>query len=217
MSERWIVRKLEDVAGFETPGSPRWAQIRSDLGITAFGINAWTSTAADQSLIGKHTEVGGGAGAHEELYVVLTGHATFTVAGEQVDAPAGELVFVGDPSVEREALAHEPGTTVLVVGGARGEPFTVSAWERYAEGLAFFGREEYDQAVEFFERAHREDPTQAGVLYNLACAESRLGRTDDALAHLAEAIELNAPFLEAAQTDPDFDPVRDEPRFPRPE
>lgn len=217
MSERWVVRKLEDVTSFQNPGRARWAQIRSELGITAFGINAWESTESEQSLIGKHDEVGGGAGGHEELYVVLSGHATFTVAGEVVDAPAGKLVFVGDPSVEREAIAREAGTTVLVVGGKRGESYTVSAWEKYAEGLGFFGREEYDKAAEFFERAHREDPSQSRVLYNLACAESRLGRTDDALAHLAEAIARTPSFREAAQADPDLEAIRDDPRFPKPE
>lgn len=214
MSERYVVRRLEDVGDFVDEERARWFPIRTELGIGAFGVNAWRATEAGQELIGEHDEVGGGAGGHEELYVVLSGHATFTVDGETVDAPAGKLVFVRDPAVKRVARAEEAGTTVLVAGGTRGEPFSISAWERYAEGLRFFATEEFDRAVEFYERAHREDPGQAGVLYNLACAESRLGRTDAALGHLERAIELQPSFREAAQTDSDFDPIRADPRFP---
>jgi tetratricopeptide (TPR) repeat protein len=215
VNERYVVAKLEKIGAFVDADRPRWHPIRTQLGIEAFGVNAWGATKAGQEIIGEHDEVGGGAGGHEELYLVLAGHATFTVDGETVDAPAGKLVFVGDPTVKRSAVSLEPGTTVLVAGGERGAAFTVSPWERYAEGLEFWTTGEFDRAVEFFERAHREDPTQSGVVYNLACAESRLGRVDDALRHLGEAIELNPPFLEAAQTDPDFDPIRSDPRFPK--
>lgn len=214
MSERYVVRRLEDVGTFVDETRARWHPIRTELGIGAFGVNAWRSGEAGQELIGEHDEVGGGAGRHEELYLVLSGRATFTVGGATVDASAGQLVFVGDPEVKRAATAEEAGTIVLVVGGKRGEAFSISPWERYAEGLQFFATKEYERALEFFERAHSEAPDQAGVLYNLACAESRTGRHADALAHLAQAIELSPSFLEAAQTDADFDPIRTDERFP---
>ena len=217
MSERYVVTRLEEVGTYIDEQRARWHPIRTELGISAFGVNAWRASEAGQELVGEHDEVGGGAGGHEELYVVLTGRATFTVDGETVDAPAGKFVFVGDPAVKRSALAEEAGTTVLVAGGKRGEAFSVSPWERYAPGLVFFGKQDYDGALDYFERAHREDPDQAGVLYNLACAESLVGRPDDAIAHLGRAIELNPPFGEAAQSDSDFDPIRADPRFPRPE
>ncbi|MEA2292917.1 MAG: hypothetical protein QOE86_556, partial [Solirubrobacteraceae bacterium] len=50
--------------------------VRRPLGITAFGTNAFSADAGER-LIEEHDETGGGAGVHEELYVVLTGHATF--------------------------------------------------------------------------------------------------------------------------------------------
>ena len=214
MSERWVVTRLEDVGDIVNVQQSRWFPIRTAFDITAFGVNAWRSTEAGQKLIEEHDEVEGSAGGHEELYVVLSGHATFTVDGETVDAPAGKLVFVRDPAVKRSARAEEADTTILVAGGERGEAFSVSPWERHAAGLRFFASGEYERAVEFFEQAHREEPDQAGVLYNLACAESHLGRTDDALGHLARAIELQPRFREAAKTDLDFDPIRDDPRFP---
>ena len=52
------------------------------------------------------------------------------------------------------------------------------------------------------------------MLYDLACAEWLDGRTEAALSHLAEAVELDPEYRENAQTDSDFDAIRDEPRFP---
>ena len=104
-----------------------WKPVRHHLGITAFGVNAYVARAAGELVIEEHSE--GNAG-HEELYVVSSGRATFTVAGEEIDAPAGTLVAVTDPSVVRGAVAREPGTSVLVVGAPRGEPYVLRNWER---------------------------------------------------------------------------------------
>jgi tetratricopeptide (TPR) repeat protein len=215
MTERYAVRQLGEI-GTVVEERTQWHPIRTELGITSFGVNAWRAGEAGQELIEEHDEVGGGAGRHEELYLVLAGRATFTVDGETVDAPAGQLVFVRDPEVKRAARAEEAGTVVLVAGGRRGEAFTVSQWEKYAEGLELFAAKDYAGALAYFERAHSEAPRQAGVLYNLACAESLMGRPDDALAHLAQAVELTPALLEAAQTDSDFDAIRSDPRFPEP-
>ncbi len=214
MSERWVVTSLEDVGDIVNVQQSRWFPIRTAFDITAFGVNAWQATEAGQTLIEEHDEAEGSAGGHEELYVVVSGRATFTVGGETVDAPAGKLVFVRDPAVKRSARAEEAGTTILVAGGERGKGFSVSPWERHAAGLRFFASGEYERAAEFFEQAHREEPDQAGVLYNLACAESHLGRVDDALGHLARSIELQPRFRDAAQTDTDFASLRADPRFP---
>jgi hypothetical protein len=47
----------------------------------------------------------------------------------------------------------------------------------------------------------------------MACCESRVGRTMDALGHLRHAIELSQEFRDSAKADPDLDPIRDEPAF----
>jgi len=110
-------------------GELQWRPLRRTLGIEAFGINAYTASAGEL-VVEEHDETGAGAGHHEELYVVVTGRATFTVDGEELDAPAGTLVFVGDPAAERSAVALEAGTAVLGVGAPRGAPYRVAAWER---------------------------------------------------------------------------------------
>ena len=66
---------------------------------------------------------------HEELYAVMTGHAVFTVDSEEIDAPAGTIVFVRDPALIRAARATADGTAIFMVGGPPGLPYSVSRWE----------------------------------------------------------------------------------------
>jgi tetratricopeptide (TPR) repeat protein len=183
--------------------------IRIPLGIAAFGVNAYGSREVGGHVIEEHDELGAGAGRHEELYVVLSGHATFTVGGEELDAPAGTLVFVRDPATRRGASAVEPDTTVLVVGGTVGKAFEPSPWEAWLEALPFYSAKDYEPAVEIMSRALEQHPDNPNVLYNLACCEALAGHRDDALAHLARAAELDPRVPGWAATDSDLDPIRD--------
>jgi tetratricopeptide (TPR) repeat protein len=191
----------------------RWAMVRTHFGITAFGVNAYMADEAGIELVGEHDELGERSGKHEELYFVAKGHATFTVNGDEIDAPSGTFVFVRDLAAKRSAVATEAGTTIIIAGGKPGEPFAPSPWERNAPALAYFATGEYDKAVEELERIRAETPEDAGVLYNLACAKSMSGKGDQAVGHLARAIELDASFAELAKKDSDFDAIRDEPGF----
>ena len=109
-------------------GELQWRPLRRTLGIEAFGINAYTASAGEL-VVEEHDETGAGAGHHEELYVVVTGHATFTVGGEEIDAPAGTIVFVRDPALLRAARATADDTTIFMIGGPTGVPYTISRWE----------------------------------------------------------------------------------------
>jgi quercetin dioxygenase-like cupin family protein len=115
------------------PGIAELKPVRRHLGIEAFGANARVAREAGEVLVMAHDERANGpfgTAGHEELYVVLRGRATFTVDGREVDAPAGTLVFVRDPGLERSAVAVEPDTAVLAVGGAPGVAYRVAAWEQ---------------------------------------------------------------------------------------
>jgi tetratricopeptide (TPR) repeat protein len=214
VSEKFQVVTLSEIElPYSSDGSIRWAPVRRRLNVGSFGINAWTATEAGKDLIGEHDEVGPRAHRHEELYFVVKGRATFTVDGETIDAPAGTVVFVRDPAAKRKAVADEDGTTVLSVGGTPGEVFTPSQWERSAPALGYFATQEYDKAHEALLEAHAEFPDDPGVLFNLACAESLLGRADDAIGHLQQSIAIDESFREFAQTDTDFDAIRDDARF----
>lgn len=106
-----------------------WKPLRRHFGIGSFGTNAYVARAAGGIVIDQHTERDDSGTGHEELFLVTRGHAVFDVDGETVDAPAGTLVFVPDPSTSRGAVAREAGTTVMVVGATPGVAFTVSEWE----------------------------------------------------------------------------------------
>src|SRR5262245_32066761 len=102
-----------------------WSPIRRTLGIDAFGVNAGTANEAGATVIQEHDESSG----HQELYVVVSGRVQFTVDGDEIDGPAGTLVFVRDHELKRAAIAVEPGSTVLAIGAKPGEPFRPMAWE----------------------------------------------------------------------------------------
>lgn len=204
--------RLSDLA-LQIGNGPRWAMVRMHFGIQAFGVNAWVADEANGELVGEHDELGKQAGGHEELYFVADGHATFTVNGDEIDAPAGTFVFVRDPAAKRSAVAKEGGTTLVIAGGKPSEAFTPSAWERNAPALAYFGTKEYRKAAEALEQLLAETPDDSGVLYNLACAESRTGKREEALEHLKRAVELDSDFRELAGKDSDLDAIRDDPEF----
>jgi tetratricopeptide (TPR) repeat protein len=213
VSEKFQVATLSEIEIPSSDPAIRWAPIRRDLDVGSFGINAWTAAEAGTNVISEHDEVGPRAQRHEELYFVVKGRATFTVDGETIDAPAGTVVLVRDPAAKRGAVAEEDGTTVLTVGGRPGEAFTPSSWERSGPALAFFATQEYEKAQEALRKAHEEFPDDPTVLFNLACAESLLRRADDAVDHLGQSIAIDERFREFAQTDSDFDLIRDDPRF----
>jgi tetratricopeptide (TPR) repeat protein len=192
---------------------PPWAMVRTHFDIRSFGVNAYIGEEAGVVVIEEHDELGERAGRHEELYFVVGGHAKFTVDGDEIDAPTGTFVFVRDPAAKRTAVAEEAGTTILIAGGKPGEAFEPSAWEKNASGFVHFANEDYDKAAEAYEQFLEETPGDANFLYNLACAESRLGRTESALRHLRQSIEGNPEYVKNALEDSDFDAIRDEPEF----
>lgn len=103
-----------------------WLTLRHTLGVAAFGLNAWRAPEAGLQLIERHTEEDT---AHQEVYVVVSGRARFSVGAEDIPAPAGTVLFVEDPALERGAVAEEAGTIVLTIGAAPGVGFTPSDWE----------------------------------------------------------------------------------------
>lgn len=128
--------EIPDPAPEKKAGEPDWRPIRIHLGIQSFGTNAYVARAAGDTIVEEHSESEESGSRHEELYVVADGHAVFTVEGEEIDAPAGTLLYVPDPEATRSAVARERGTTVLCFGGTPGEAFSVSPWEQKYEAHA---------------------------------------------------------------------------------
>jgi tetratricopeptide (TPR) repeat protein len=191
-----------------------WHPLRRELGVTAFGVNAFSGDTPGQEVIEEHDELGGGAGRHEELYVVVSGRAAFTIDGEAIDAPAGTLVFVPDPASRRKAEAAEPGTLVLVVGGPQGEAYSPSPWETSGLAALYARGGDEERARAAIAEALADHPDHGSALYNVACAEALLGERDAALEHLARALELSPKAREWVVDDEDLASIRDDPRFP---
>jgi tetratricopeptide (TPR) repeat protein len=193
--------------------SLRWHPLRHALGVTGFGVNAYSAPTAGDDVVEEHRE-GDETGGHQELYVVLSGRARFTIDGEPVDAPAGTCVFLPEPGSRRHAVAVEDDTTVLAVGGEPGKPFEVSGWEWSFRARPHVDAGEWEQAAAIVSEGLREHPGDGSLLYNLACCEARLGRLDDATAHLREALDDEPRVREWGTTDADLDALRERPDFP---
>jgi tetratricopeptide (TPR) repeat protein len=185
--------------------------VRRHFGILGFGVRV-NIAEGEGHVVGEHNEVGPGASEQEELYLVLSGAATFTVNGEEMSAPAGTFVFVRDPAATRSAVAHEEGTRVLALGGTPGRAYRIpigelmnGMWEPYRAG-------DYEAALAALQPALAERP-ESLVLFNVACMEALTGRADDALEHLRRSIDADSRILEHVRTDSDLDSLRDDPRF----
>jgi hypothetical protein len=206
----YAIAHLEEIDELSDGRSP-WRPVRHHFGITSFGINAWTAREVGDQILNEHDE------AHEsdrseELYLVTQGRAVFELDGERRDAPAGTFVFV-EPDVKRTAYAEEPGTTIVAVGGVPGKAYEVSGWEVWAPFRLLYEAGEYAAVADRAHELTESEPRYAVPLYNLACCESLAGRTEEALEHLRQAIELMDGMREYAKSDSDLDPIREEPAF----
>jgi tetratricopeptide (TPR) repeat protein len=194
------IAHLDDLERIPVAHGLEWRPIRRRFGIRAFGTNAYTAENTGDWVVEEHTEETLG---HEELYVVMRGRARFTLDGEEIDAPAGTLVFLPDPSVKRMAVEEEDGTVVLAVGAKPGEAFTPSAWEWYFQAY----EQPTEQGIETLQRGIAEDGERGPLYYHLACLEARAGRLDDARTHLDRAFELDPRLREHAEKDDDLKEV----------
>ena len=161
-------------------------------------------------VIPEHDE---GPTGHEELYVVVSGRATFTVAGDEIDGPVGTVIFVGDPAAVRAAVAREAGTTILTVGAKPGEAFKPQPWETNRDVFALLDAGKPAEAKQLLLDALVRYEDRSTLFYNLACAEALLGEIDAAIEHLRTALEGNPSLAAYLPEDKDLAPLRDDPRF----
>lgn len=190
-----------------------WRPIRRALGVTSFGINAYTAAKAGEQVIEPHDETSAGAGGHEELYVVAAGAAEFTIGDEQVAAPAGSLILV-PVATHRGATATEDETTVLVIGGVPGSALPVSPFEYWYAAQAPYLRGDYDEAVAVASEGLADYPDHPSLHYQLACYHALAGHPDEALEHFNVAARGNPDVIQWAADDEDLASIRDDARFP---
>ena len=178
------------------------------LDYRAAGINGWIGDAGEQ-LVPEHAE----DSDNEELYIVVQGHATFTVDGSEIDAPAGTLLHLS-PGELRSAVSRAPATIVAVIGATIGEAYTPQGWTSFvvADHYRHEGRvEEGRAAIREMMDLH---PGVWGAPYNAACFEALAGNPDEAFALLQQALQLDTQAVRRlAPGDSDLDSLHDDPRW----
>ena len=139
------------------------------------------------------------------------GPRPFTLDGEEVDAPAGTLVFLRDPTVKRAAVALEaparPCSRSAEAG--RAAPGLGVGVLRSSAITARPGRGREGAIAEI--RAGARGASRASrLLYHLACCGGARGRSDEALEHLNRAVELDGelPRVCVGRRGPRLDPRR---------
>jgi len=117
------VLHLADVPA--TPTSEgRWQALNGPLGVTTFGINAVIMEPGEDADI-EHDEL---ESAHQEVYLVVTGRASFRLGESEVEAGPGDVVAVGNPAEVRSFRALEPGTRIVCVGAGPGAEHPFGEW-----------------------------------------------------------------------------------------
>ena len=211
MASPYEVRRFDELESVPVEDAGiTWRPIRRPLGIRAFGINAYSGDEG-KHVVEEHTERTLG---HEEVYTVIAGSARFTLGDDEIDVPAGAFVYVRDPATKRGAVALQDGTTVLAVGGKPGGSYEPSAWELSFAAAALRARGDYEGGLELLRTGLEEMPGPPGaLLYDIACYEALLGRREDALEHLGDAVAAWDHWAGTAQRDEDFASLRDDPEF----
>ena len=119
MADGWESVRLDEIEPISVvDGTLLWRPVRRTLDIGAFGINAYVAPNAGDDVVEEHTERSLG---HEEVYVVLTGRATFTLDDESARRTGRHRRLHPRPDVSCGTRApRSRGRQVLAVGGPRG-------------------------------------------------------------------------------------------------
>ena len=203
MSQGWKAVELDQVESVPWRGSELvWHPLRAALGARIVGMAAFTADRAGQEVVEGHTETEDGRG-HEEVYVVLRGRATFTLDGEELDAPAGTFVLV-EPAVHRRAVAAEPDTAVLALGGA---PDFVPGAGEWIDRARPYVRTRPAARPRDPRRAARRAPRLPRDRDRRGAAGARPGRRAGARRWLDKVLAREPSWRGALADDPDLGPL----------
>lgn len=172
------------------------------------GINGWIGDPGE-GLVPEHAE----DSDNEELYVVVKGHARFTVDGREVDAPAGTLLHL-QPGENRVAVSEEPGTIVVAIGATIGKAYEAQGWTSFVVADHYRREGRIEDARAAIREMMDLHPDHWGAPYNAACFEALAGNTDEAFALLQRAMQLDTQAVRNfAPGDADLDSLHDDPRW----
>ena len=203
MSGGWSVVHLDGVETIPWRGTELvWRPIRAALGTRIVGMAAYTAERVGQEVVEDHIESRDGRG-HDEVYAVLRGRATFYLDGEVVDAPAGTFVAV-EPAVRRHAVAAEPDTAVLALGGPSTFEPAGSDWIERARPHM---RDRPEEARAVLEELRAERPDSLALLIGEALLLASQGDEAGARAALLAAIDRRPLLRAEAKREPLLAPL----------
>jgi tetratricopeptide (TPR) repeat protein len=81
------------------------------------------------------------------------------------------------------------------------------------QGNKYLQAKKYEQAEKQYLAVLELEPKNEIALYNLACAYSLWGKTDEAFVYLKKSIEAGFDDVSHMDKDTDLDPIRDDPRY----
>lgn len=93
----------------------------------------------------------------------------------------------------------------------KAQPANSRAW--YQLGYARHSQGSFVTAIEAYREAAKNAQMKSPALYNIACAEARMGRKDDALSTLQEACNAGFNNADQLENDSDFDALKQEAAF----
>lgn len=85
--------------------------------------------------------------------------------------------------------------------------------EQYDYAISLLNAGNFEDARDQFDSIFAAHPDSSFAHYGVALLNSMTGQNEEALEHLARAIELNPALRIQARTDPDFIDMVDDPRF----
>jgi uncharacterized cupin superfamily protein len=114
------------------PEGERFQRLRSELGVTSFGLNLLRLAPRQRGRIHRHEH-------QEEVYLVLEGELTLLLEGEPRVLREGELARVG-PTVRRQLTNASGADAVVLALGGSGEHAgrdgrAWNEWDETGEGL----------------------------------------------------------------------------------
>jgi hypothetical protein len=192
----WKAAHIDELEAIPWPGADTtWRPLRHAIGARIAGMGAYTADEVGQDVVEPHRDADGMG--HQEVYVVVRGRATFTLDGEPLDAPAGTVVRV-DPEVLRHAVAAEPRTAVIALGG---HPVYEPSSSEWIERARPHIRSDPARARAIVDELRAERPDSPGL--PIAEALLAVGRGDRAAAAAALSA-VDARYREALRSDPDL-------------
>jgi hypothetical protein len=134
-----------------------------------------------------------------------------SAAGTAGAAGAAAPAVAPDEAARLFAAGDWAGAAAAYEAEVARDAKNATAWYRLGSARHRLGR--FEDALAAYDQAAGLQPAMRNLRYNIACAAARLGQVDRALAELGQAIDTGFVDPDMTRQDPDFESLKQEPRF----